>query len=95
MKFYFHEEAEIEFDKAVAYYEECQRGLGLNFAQEVYETIGRITQFPNAWAPVSKNARRALVKRFPFGIIYRNQNGTIEIIAVADSRRRPDYWRNR
>jgi hypothetical protein len=95
MKFYFHEEAEIEFEKAVAYYEECRLGLGMDFAQEVYETIGRITQFPNAWALVSKNARRCLVKRFPWGVVYRTRNGSIEIIAVADSRRHPDYWRNR
>jgi hypothetical protein len=35
MRFYFHEYAESEFDRVVDYYEECQRGLGLEFAQEV------------------------------------------------------------
>lgn len=48
MKFYFHPEAEAEFDISVKYYEQCQPGLGLEFAEEVYATIGRIIQYPAA-----------------------------------------------
>ena len=95
MKFYFHEDADREFDKAVEYYEECRLGLGLEFAQEVYATIARVKQFPKAWSPMSKNTRRCLVNRFPFGVIYRIKSGYIEVVAVADLRRRPDYWRDR
>lgn len=95
MNFYFHEEAEVEFNEAAAWYDKCQPGLGLDFAQEVYEAIGRIIQFPNAWTQVSKNTRRCLVKRYPFGVIYRINDDRLEIIAVADTRRRPDYWRTR
>jgi hypothetical protein len=58
MKFYFHEDADREFDKAVEYYEECRLGLGLEFAQEVYAAIARVKQFPKAWSPMSKNTRR-------------------------------------
>jgi len=95
MKFYFHELAESEFDKAVDFYEDCQRNLGLEFAQEVYATIALIVQFPDAWSPMSKNTRRCLVNRFPFGVIYQVKSGAVHIIAIADLRRRPDYWLNR
>jgi hypothetical protein len=95
MRFYFHEYAETEFDKAVEYYEDIQPGLGLEFAREVYRTIKRILQFPEAWSPNSKNTRRCLVNRFPFGIIYQLKSGMVRIIAVADLRRRPGYWLNR
>ena len=95
MKFYFHEDAESEFDKAVDFYEDCQRGLGLEFAQEVYATIALIIRFPDAWSPMSKNTRRCLVNRFPFGVIYQMKSDAVHIIAVADLRRRPDYWLNR
>ena len=47
MRFYFHEDAESEFDKAVEYYEDSRLGLGLEFAQEVYAAITRAIQFPN------------------------------------------------
>lgn len=95
MKFYFHEDAEAEFDHAVKYYEESLPGLGLEFAKEVYAAITHIIKFPDAWTPMSRNTRRCLVSRFPFGIIYQVKTGHVRIIAVADLRRRPNYWRDR
>jgi hypothetical protein len=95
MKFYFHEDAEFEFDKSIEYYEGCRTGLGLEFAQEVYAAIERIKRFPDAWSPMSKNTRRCLVNRFPFGIIYQVKSGLLRIIAVADLRQRPGYWKDR
>jgi len=95
MNFYFHEDAETEFDRTVEYYEDSQPGLGLEFAQEVYTAITRIIQFPDAWSPMSKNTRRCLVNRFPFGIIYQVKSDYVRIIAVADLRRRPSYWKDR
>jgi hypothetical protein len=44
MTFHFHPDAEAEFGKAVEYYERFRPGLGLEFAEEVYATITRITQ---------------------------------------------------
>lgn len=95
MKFYFHPEAEAEFDISVEYYEQCQSGLGLEFAEEVYAAIGRIIQYPAAWSTLSKNSRRCLVNRFPCGVIYQVKSNTIRIIAVAHLNRRPGYWKKR
>ncbi len=95
MRFYFHEDAETEFDKAVEYYEGCSPGLGLEFAHEIYAAIARIVQFPEAWSAMSRNTRRCLVNRFPFGVIYRVKSNDIEVVAVANLRRRPGYWRDR
>jgi hypothetical protein len=52
MRFYFHEDAQRELDKAVEYYEDCRAGLGLEFAQEVHAAIARVIQFPDAWSPM-------------------------------------------
>ncbi len=95
MKFYFHELAEKEFDNAVGFYEDCRRGLGIEFAQEVYAAIDRILKHPEAWSPMSKNTRRCLVNRFPFGVIYQIKSEYVRIIAVADLRRLPNYWLDR
>ena len=95
MRFYFHEDAEAEFDRAVEYYEDSRPGLGLEFSQEIYAAITRVIQFPDAWSLMSRNTRRCLVSRFPFGIIYQVKSGYVRIIAVADLRRRPNYWRDR
>lgn len=95
MKFYFHPQAEDEFDEAVGYYEDCQSGLGLDFAQEVYGAIARIIDYPDAWSPMSKNTRRCLVSRFPYGVIFQVKSGMLRIIAVANLHRRPGYWKER
>ena len=95
MKFYFHPDADTEFDKTVEYYEECEPGLGLEFAEELYSTISRIIKHPQAWSLMSKNTRRCLTNRFPYGIIYQIKNGWLRIIAVANLNRRPGYWRKR
>jgi plasmid stabilization system protein ParE len=92
MRFFFHEQAEAEFDSAVEYYESCRYGLGMAFAQEVYATIDRIIQYPEAWTQMSTHTRRCLVNRFPFGVIYQVKSGFVRIIAVADLRRPPAYW---
>jgi plasmid stabilization system protein ParE len=95
MKFYFHPDAEAEFERAVEYYEQFQPGLGLEFAKEVYATITRIIQYPDAWSALSKNSRRCLVSRFPYGVIYQIKSRSLRIIAVAHLNRRPGYWKER
>ena|SRR4030067_2561900 len=95
MKFYFHPDAKEELDGAVDYYEQCQPGLGLEFAEEVYASIARIIQYPDAWSILSKNSRRCLVNRFPYGVIYQIKSRTLRIIAVAHLHRRPGYWKER
>jgi hypothetical protein len=49
MRFCFHPDAVAEFDRAVEYYEQCQPGLGLEFAEEVYAAIVRIIEYPEGW----------------------------------------------
>ena len=95
MFYSFHPEAEIELNESIDYYEECKSGLGLEFANEVYATIQRILNFPNAWQILDKDIRRCLTNRFPFGIIYYQKNNEIIILAVMQLNRRPDYWSDR
>ena len=66
MTYYFHEEAEKEFNQAIDYYEECQPHLGVEFAEEVFQTIQRILKFPDAWQTLHQDIRRCLTKRFPY-----------------------------
>jgi hypothetical protein len=95
MKIRFHPDAMMEFDAAAMYYEERQQGLGLEFAEEVYATIARILDYPDAWPPLSQNTRRCLTTRFPYGIVYQIKSDVLRIIAVANLHRRPGYWKGR
>lgn len=39
MKYFFHPKAKEEFLIAIDYYESCSKGLGIEFANEIYITI--------------------------------------------------------
>lgn len=95
MTYSFHAEAEYELNQAVDYYNECQPLLGWDLAREVRAAIQNIVNFPKAWTRLSKNTRRCLVNRFPYGVIYQIVGEGILIIAVMNLNRKPGYWRER
>lgn len=95
MKYSFHPEAEVEFNQAIDYYEDCQKGLGYDFALEVYESIERITSYPEVWPVLLNGIRRSLVRRFPYGILYTIEKDEIFILATMNLHREPEYWKKR
>jgi len=95
VEYLFHPDAETELNAAVAYYEECQKGLGLEFAREVHRTIQVILEFPAAWQRLDENIRRCLTNRFPFGVIYYRRKDTIVILAIMQLQKKPGYWKAR
>jgi toxin ParE2 len=87
--------AKRELDEAIAWYDAQLPGLGKRFAQEVHATVSRIVAFPRLHAELDKGIRRALIKTFPYGVIYAGSSKLIEIIAIAHMHRRPRYWKGR
>ena len=95
MKINFHPEAMREFIEAVDYYENLGRGLGVDFVKEIYIGIDLISLYPQAWHRVSKHARRFLIHRFPYGIVYRKEGKMIYVLAIMRLNREPNYWKER
>ena len=95
MNFIFHPAAKTELNEAVDYYEDCQPGLGAEFAEEVYTSIALILQYPEGWSKLSRRTHRCFTKRFPYAIVYENKAEFIRIIAIAHTSRRPKYWNKR
>jgi plasmid stabilization system protein ParE len=94
-RFRFHPAAEIELNEAAEWYSERRVGLGLEFLSAIREKIATILEAPARWRPVN-GARRVLVGRFPYAVVYREiSDDEIEIVAVAHYRRRPKYWARR
>ena len=80
-----------------SWYDSKARNLGTEYLNEVDYAIEKIIESPDTWPWYDKEigARKFLVHRFPFGVIYRKKAGAIEILAVADLRRKPGYWKER
>jgi len=95
MNYYFHPEAEAEFIAAIDYYEEKQSGLGYDFAREVYTGIKSILEHPQTWPVLEGEIRRRLIGRFPYAILYSDEEQTIYILAVMHLHREPNYWKKR
>lgn len=95
MQIAFTEPAAIEPDDAIEYYELEIKGLGKKFLKEVLETTHLISQFPQLFSKNSDNTRKAVLRKFPYNLVYSILNDKIYIIAVAHQNRSPEYWIDR
>ena len=93
--FRFLPRARKELLDEISYYGSVQEGLGVRFEKAVTEAVRRAVENPEYGASRSNNTRRLLVKGFPFSIIYRVSESEVLIVAIADSRRKPEYWAGR
>lgn len=92
----FHIEAEEELKFAARYYEQKVLGLGSDFLDQIEAGLLKIRGSPFLWPIYEGEYRRYLLKRFPYGMIYRvEERKTIFVIAVAHLHRRPRYWKSR
>jgi len=92
MRVIYLREAEIEMLETVAFYEDKSVGLGADFLDEVHKTVQFIKIMPEAPPLINSYARRVLLRRFEYGIVYRIFNNQIIILAVMHLKRRPNYW---
>ena len=96
MSYYFHPAAEAEHLESVAYFESKRPGLGAMYLAEFESVMSTVCEAPHRY-PVEKqpDVRRVRMKRFPFTVMFRAASGIVQVLAVAHSRRRPQYWLGR
>ncbi|MFZ6017909.1 MAG: hypothetical protein ACOYU0_10020 [Nitrospirota bacterium] len=66
-----------------------------DFSMTSTAPIRRIAVFPLSCTEIEPDLRRCLLTRFPYGIIYGIDSGTVVVIAVAHLHRKPKYWGDR
>lgn len=91
----FHDEARLELIEQVAYYEAARKGLGEAFNAEVEAAVDVVSRSPDSGLRYNFNTLRAVLKRFPFSVVYVVQPTGIVVLAVAHFRKRPGYWLDR
>lgn len=91
----FRQQARRELDEAGDWYEKERIGLGLEFFAEIEHLLHRVTSNP-AQFPVSyRDTRKAVARRFPYCVYFRERNQTIVVVAVFHSARNPSAWKSR
>ncbi len=73
--------AEADFADAVTWYARIRPGLAADFVLCVDEAVDRIMHNPRAYAPLFLTVRRAVLRRFPYGVIYRVTDTHVKIEA--------------
>lgn len=87
--------AEQELAEAVDYYNDQCPGLGYQLAAEVQKTFERIRSFPEAWPSLSRRARRCVVHRFPYGVVYQVRDDCVLVAGIMHLKRDPRSWQDR
>ena len=88
-------EAESDISEAYWWYEERRPGLGEEFFLSLEAAFSSIQRQPALYPTVYKQVRRELMRRFPYGVFYIYENGTVIVFAVFHVKRNPKVWQKR
>ncbi len=88
-------EAELDLAEARRWYEAERVGLGDELIEAVGKVLNRIQRAPRLYAKVFQELRLALVRRFPYAVLYRIDEDQITVVAVYHTHRDPRAWQGR
>ena len=91
----FRPAASRDIVDAVNWYERQLPGLGIRFFEEFDRTLSRIETSRDQFPTVYRDAHRALLRKFPFGIFFKKYEDRTLVIAVSDLRGEVSRWQKR
>jgi plasmid stabilization system protein ParE len=95
VKHLYRPAAAADIERAYAWYENERPGLGDEFLVQVNATAQLVLETPVAYPVVIRQTRRALVRRFPYGLFYRILGDTVVFVACFHTQRDPSIWARR
>ena len=88
--------ARAELIDAQDWYENEVPGLGRRFRAAVDAVIERMSANPRLFPVIHKNVRRALLRRFPYALMFVIEaDETLTVIACFHGSRDPAHWQKR
>ena len=87
--------AEDDLHGATAWYDAQQPGLGDTFLRSTEACLARIRRLSRSFRVVEGEVRSALLRRFPYRVLFRIEEKRIEVIAVWHGHRDPKGWQAR
>lgn len=93
--FLVHPLAWEEIDAADQWYFQRSPEASDTFIVEITQAFERISQTPRLWPNYLHGTRRVILHRFPFSVVYLEEESAISVIAVAHHKRHPGYWKQR
>ena len=75
-----------------AWYNGQRDGLGEEFLGEVNATFDAIERYPEIFARVHGEVRRAVISRFPYAAFYQIETNRVVVLTVLHTARDPKVW---
>lgn len=88
-------QAELDVDEAMSWYESERAGLGVEFLQDLNTLLERIEENPFQFPIVHTEMRRGMLRRFPYGVFFSVEDTEIVVLAIVHLHRHPDTWKRR
>ena len=87
--------AEHDTRRAFLWYEKQRPGLGRALALELNAIYERLAENPYLYADIHRGVRRAIARRFPYGVFYLVAENEVRVLSVVDMSRNPSVWKQR
>jgi plasmid stabilization system protein ParE len=87
--------ARAEIEEAYRWYEDQRPGLGEAFLGMVREILAAVEEAPLRYPVIRKGVRRALLRRFPYSILYLVEPDATVVLACFHGSRDPQEWHGR
>ncbi|MBS3820456.1 MAG: type II toxin-antitoxin system RelE/ParE family toxin [Planctomycetes bacterium] len=94
-RFIVRPEAEAEMTDAFDWYEGRVGGLGSELLLCVDAVFSAILRSPQQFPRVHKIVRRTLTRRFPYEVLFVEDDERIGVLSVFHAKRNPKRWRER
>jgi toxin ParE1/3/4 len=90
-----HPEAIVEGREARNWYRERSHDVEERFRVALRRAIREVREAPERWPPDEDGLRSCRVPGFPYRLIYWTEGDHSLVVAIAHSKRRPGYWKER
>ncbi len=87
--------AAADIEDTFLWYQTQRVGLGDEFREALRFSLTQIAENPQLYPVIHRGTRRALLKRFPYGVFYREFPQVIIVVACMHGRRDPKRWQSR
>ena len=88
-------QAKADIREAARWYQRERQGLGRAFLHEIDALLDRVGENPMQHQVVYREIRRAIPRRFPYGVFYRIDGPDVLVFAVVHPHRDPSTWQDR
>ena len=84
-----------EITEAADWYERRRAGLGAEFLRVLDAAVASVSRVPEEYPKIHGEMRHAVMRRFPYSIIFKASDEEIVVLACNHWRRDPRTWQER